>query len=1316
MKRITAILVMLMLIATTLPAQAVRGFKSLWVECETASTVISGAFKSVTDLKASGGGLMKLDTVNEEPSEIQVNFTLSYDGEYDIFVLGTPANVDYLSIRKWKLNDGEYQRESSTSVGAGSSISDSRGVGTSWYKLGTAKLEKGLNSVSFYCDKKRTLYKDFMYTVVDSVVVVPSEWQWIPNGIDTKPFDHGEIKANYVSGSVSTEKLQLEDTLKIDAQYRLGAKTTGTPELYAELTYNGETVVKDSHKPTLPMKQWGVGIPVTEEFKVTLPFNAPSGIYEVRTGIKDIEFEDGTEYAVIDRIQVGDEIKEEVLPYTAEIKNAVIPKSIEKNKSVEINADIDISPDIDFETTPYLSLWKDELLYEVLEGTTKLSGESENVRFSAVLTSDMPEGVYEARIGVHNINSENSEVGKLVITGTDSVRSGYHKPMSYGNYYAKQTGKEHFWYVNQAGALIWDGEPYIPFGGMFVSKYLRGYNANNEAANKANFEQDKADLDEIRASGVNDLYINASSVANAPIWAWQYFLDYLEETGWEYGIQLGLGINRAGSAYYPRAAEASGRFKVENVTKSGEVTLAIPSSVPVSFSSAMDSIYIAIDSDTGELVDSGICSLRQNADGELVLTANVKLPNENAHTVYFTPQVYGGLGSTVNYWDNPEAQYERIDKYMSYFNAGDNLRMTIDILTNEMNMANKIETTRLSGEGFRKLFAGWLEKKYHNLDNLNRAWQVTPAVSDFEEAAALIPVYTSNKDEQNNSFSYFVDETNGKGYRVDTHSGVAWNDYINARDENYVTFNNKCSDIVKKYMDVPVIFKHVSVQENYLLNKDTVGGFDGIGAEAYGDLDVMLNKSGMPTAVNDQFARTAWSLITETNTLEDMTGKYDSGKWSYPSKEDMFARFNSALDIGIKGIYDFLLADRYDNGGKIGDAYGWITNKDTIKWGEEFQKNIDNPETLKTITKKKYNKDIFYFYPINKNWWYKPNERGTVQLLDDNYPFRRLKTENGVHVWQTDSLAVDTRLIFINLNDGPYTHVFGPELSKFLNEEHPDKRICVLGHRNDVGTIPEIDKYFTEEKVVINETESSKETVQILKPTETSEILKTTPDGKPWALKDGNLYILATDSFETHEGDMGTLHYVDELGVTDIRGLKGAALSSAPAQTGFSDMAGHWAEDAVNHMRKLGIANGVGENKFNPEGNITVAEFVSLIVRAMRYDKADNVSDDNWYSQTMAQASQNGLLTDKMLSEPERAITREEMAYVSAKAIGETISDFDISIYSDAGTVSEFARAAVGVASYHGIIEGMDDGTLQPLGNATRAQAIVIVKRIMDFK
>ena len=319
----------------------------------------------------------------------------------------------------------------------------------------------------------------------------------------------------------------------------------------------------------------------------------------------------------------------------------------------------------------------------------------------------------------------------------------------------------------------------------------------------------------------------------------------------------------------------------------------------------------------------------------------------------------------------------------------------------------------------------------------------------------------------------------------------------------------------------------------------------------------------------------------------------------------------------------------------------------------------------------------------------------------------RTKEGKGNHVSQTDTLDVNSRLIFVNLQDGPYSNIYGPELSKFLQNQPADKRICVIGHRNDLGTIPEVDKYFTDEKVVIDS--STNETVQILKPTSTSEILMTTSDGKPWALKDGELYIVASDKIVVENETDGYLRYVDELGITDVKALKGA---KAADESGFADMIGHWAEKDVNYMKALGIASGVGENKFAPESNVSVAEFTALVTRVMGY--SGGTDGDKWYSKSMSQADENGLLTEDMKNNPERNITREEMAYISAKALKTEDTEFDLSVYSDNADIDENMLNEVKAASKLEIVYGMTDGTFRPKDNATRAQAVVIAKRLLQ--
>jgi len=58
--------------------------------------------------------------------------------------------------------------------------------------------------------------------------------------------------------------------------------------------------------------------------------------------------------------------------------------------------------------------------------------------------------------------------------------------------------------------------------------------------------------------------------------------------------------------------------------------------------------------------------------------------------------------------------------------------------------------------------------------------------------------------------------------------------------------------------------------------------------------------------------------------------------------------------------------------------------------------------------------------------------------------------------------------------------------------------------------------------------------------------------------------------------------------------------------------------------------------------------------------------------------------------------------------------DVDLSVFSDGTNVSDYALPHVKAMIAEGLVKGNADGTLNPLGNTTRAEAAVIMKRILD--
>ena len=181
----------------------------------------------------------------------------------------------------------------------------------------------------------------------------------------------------------------------------------------------------------------------------------------------------------------------------------------------------------------------------------------------------------------------------------------------------------------------------------------------------------------------------------------------------------------------------------------------------------------------------------------------------------------------------------------------------------------------------------------------------------------------------------------------------------------------------------------------------------------------------------------------------------------------------------------------------------------------------------------------------------------------------------------------------------------------------------------------------------------------------------------------------------------------------------------------FEDMKNHWASYDVEYMANEGLVSGVAENLFDPEAQITRAEYVTILDRAMGYELVNgesyaDVAQDAWYAPYVATAKANGLLNGLPTDDgfkPEQPITREEMGLFTYNAIKSTrkndewIKDLPDGWgnFTDTDSVSDWAKEGLKYLIHTGIIKGTSDTTVSPMENATRAQGAVILKRFMQM-
>ena len=163
----------------------------------------------------------------------------------------------------------------------------------------------------------------------------------------------------------------------------------------------------------------------------------------------------------------------------------------------------------------------------------------------------------------------------------------------------------------------------------------------------------------------------------------------------------------------------------------------------------------------------------------------------------------------------------------------------------------------------------------------------------------------------------------------------------------------------------------------------------------------------------------------------------------------------------------------------------------------------------------------------------------------------------------------------------------------------------------------------------------------------------------------------------------------------------------------------------IDFMVANGYMNGTSATTFSPDMSMDRAMLVTILYRLAGEPavSGENVFTDvfegDYYYKAVLWAASKGITTgtSETTFSPKTQLTREQIAtflYRYAKFAGMSASARgDLSKYTDANTVSEYARTAMEWAVGSGIVNGVTDTTLMPRANATRVQIAVMVWRLM---
>jgi hypothetical protein len=194
--------------------------------------------------------------------------------------------------------------------------------------------------------------------------------------------------------------------------------------------------------------------------------------------------------------------------------------------------------------------------------------------------------------------------------------------------------------------------------------------------------------------------------------------------------------------------------------------------------------------------------------------------------------------------------------------------------------------------------------------------------------------------------------------------------------------------------------------------------------------------------------------------------------------------------------------------------------------------------------------------------------------------------------------------------------------------------------------------------------------------------------------------------------------------------ILGAVLLCGQSVFAFSDIQGDPAEAKITALQKAGIISGLNDNNFDPQGKVTTAQGVHMVVKGLdlnldrlRFikepkasDYFDNVPDDAWYAPSMIAAFHNGVPLTRDL-QPQSTLTRETFAAYLFGAMATKVNYVSTMMWvemKDQDQVSKDNMQAV-QELVKSKIANLENGSFRPKAEITRSEAADMLYNTIEF-
>lgn len=168
----------------------------------------------------------------------------------------------------------------------------------------------------------------------------------------------------------------------------------------------------------------------------------------------------------------------------------------------------------------------------------------------------------------------------------------------------------------------------------------------------------------------------------------------------------------------------------------------------------------------------------------------------------------------------------------------------------------------------------------------------------------------------------------------------------------------------------------------------------------------------------------------------------------------------------------------------------------------------------------------------------------------------------------------------------------------------------------------------------------------------------------------------------------------------------------------YKDAKGHWAEEFIKQAVEHGLIKGYEDGTYGPDNKVTRAEFVTMLYNILSDEEKttitySDVSGKDWFYNSIAWATNKGLVKGFYgIFNPNGNITRQDMAVIISRVVGEVEGEAEI--FDDVNDCDDYAKSYIENISKKGIIKG-DDSKFYPKSDLTRAEAVVVILRMMEI-